>query len=370
MLNNIQVLRGIAALLVVWVHTQLLITAKFVPLTVRHAGFGGVDLFFVISGFIIVCSTAKGTSSLTFAQRRFFRVAPLYYAFTALVVLNCIFLPDVFKSTQVNFETVAKSLLFIPFEKSPNHVYPMYPLGWTLNYEMFFYFLFTLALLFGDARKRAIGLTAALVVLTLIGRFIEKPSDAGVIAYFYTRPIILEFAFGMTIAAVQEHLPTKIRIPYYLLLVAGLMIFLFSGLVVPNKELIVVPDTNSVIRFGVPSAMIVTGAVGLERCHHRIGNSILRLLGDASYSIYLSHFLVVAVLGLALSRLTQSEFGTLLGGLVIMVIAEFVGVATYRWMERPLLDGSRRLTSRSKPSLVLGEADALQAGNPVRYSDR
>ncbi|MBW7971568.1 acyltransferase [Bradyrhizobium sp. BR 10289] len=350
MLNNIQVLRGIAALLVVWVHTQVLITANFIPATLRLAGFGGVDLFFVISGFIIVHSTAKGMPWLTFAKRRFFRIAPLYYIFTGLVILICIFLPSVFNSTQLNFATIAKSLLFVPFEKSLNHLYPIYSLGWTLNYEMFFYFLFTLALIaFNDARTRVAVLVAVMVGLTFVGMFIEQPGSWGVVTFFYTRPIILEFVFGMVIAATRDRLQTQTRVSYYVLLSVGLIGFLLSGLIFPTMELAVLPETNTVLRYGVPAAMIVLGAVGLEQCHQRVGNSVLRLIGDASYSIYLSHFLVVAVLGLAVARIAHTGWATLLCGLVVMAIATIFGVITYRCVEQPLTDSTRLPASGRKP---------------------
>ena len=151
MVFNVQVMRAIAATLVVWVHTQELIVTDVLPHWLRSFGYGGVDLFFVISGFIMVRTTQnKNIRPIQFYRKRILRVAPLYAFFTILVVILSTTMPDVLNSTQIEVSQIAKSLVFIPFEKTPDSLYPIYYLGWTLNYEMFFYSIFAAALLFSN----------------------------------------------------------------------------------------------------------------------------------------------------------------------------------------------------------------------------
>ena len=336
MLNNLQVLRGIAAMLVVWVHTQLMVTTAFIPTSLRQVGFGGVDLFFVISGFIIVHSTSGSRDWSTFLKRRFFRVAPLYYVFTLIAVVICYVRPSIFNLTGIDFSMIGKSFLFIPFEITTNSIYPVYPLGWTLNYEMFFYAAFAPMLLLGSLKARIAVLGAALVVLATIGTFIHHPDDIGLIPYFYTRPVILDFVFGLIIGGTWQHFPTRPAILYYVLLIAGFVGLVFSGRVLPSENLVVFPATATVLRYGVPSALIVTGMAGLERCDRKIDNRVLRLLGDASYSIYLSHFFIFLPLASAASRFLSGDVATLLLGVFTMIAAPVFGVFIYRNVERPL----------------------------------
>ena len=140
--GNVQALRAVAALMVVWVHLQEMFPdSAFVSRL--PSGYAGVDLFFVISGFIMVASTTSATTTAgTFIVKRYVRIAPLYYAFTALVVGIALLSPSLLKSSSSDPTDLVRSLAFIPFEKSPDRVYPTYYLGWSLNYEVFFYLVF------------------------------------------------------------------------------------------------------------------------------------------------------------------------------------------------------------------------------------
>ena len=98
---NVQILRAVAALLVVWVHAQAIIPSAALPNWASTVGYGGVDLFFVISGFIMVRTTDHGNiSPLTFFRKRCRRVVPLYYVFTLLVVAISLIMPAALKSTR------------------------------------------------------------------------------------------------------------------------------------------------------------------------------------------------------------------------------------------------------------------------------
>src|SRR6185437_14170487 len=134
-LDNIQALRAIAALLVVFVHLAVPVAA----LGVAPFGAGGVDLFFVISGFIMVYTTVgRPISGAEFLGRRIVRIVPLYWLLTLAVFGIALIAPTLLQFTTASWGQLLKSLFFIPFAKANGDVQPVLFLGWTLNYEMFF----------------------------------------------------------------------------------------------------------------------------------------------------------------------------------------------------------------------------------------
>ncbi|MCO5964844.1 acyltransferase family protein [Sinorhizobium meliloti] len=338
MVFNVQVLRGVAALLVVWVHTQELITGQnILPGWARHFGYGGVDMFFVISGFIMVHTTHdKDIRPFSFIKKRIFRIVPLYYFFTFLTIFIYILVPQILNSTRLEFLHVVKSMLFIPFEKTHGRVYPLYYLGWTLNFEMMFYTFFSFSMFFPKS-IRSLVLAAVLIALAGIGRNVENLTEHGVVAYFYTRPILLDFAFGVFIAwFFQSSARISNPAPWWCLLAAGTAWFILGGDVFPVATLPIAPMTDTVLRFGVPSALIVAGAIGLELAGFRIGNSLMRRAGDASYSIYLSHFFLVAGVIVIADRLGLGERDRALLLPLTMAATIALGFITYHLLERPL----------------------------------
>jgi exopolysaccharide production protein ExoZ len=337
MVFNVQVLRGIAATLVVWVHAQELVASDILPHWSRSFGYGGVDLFFVISGFIMVRTTQdKDTDALTFFRKRIFRVAPLYYSATLLVVALSVVVPQLMESTQPEFDETVKSLLFVPFEKTPDRVYPVYYLGWTLNYEMFFYALFG-ASLFLPRRFRPAAIIAAIASLAVAGSFIGSVSEHGVAAYFYTRPIMLDFALGVLVAACL-HTPSPLSKPLFswIFIASGVTWFVFGGGMFRFGNEAAAPPTDTFLRFGIPAALIVAGAVGLEKSGKRVGNSLMRRCGDASYSLYLSHYFFVGAVIAAAARLEMGDTGRIVLAAFTMAAAIGLGFAVYHLVERPL----------------------------------
>jgi peptidoglycan/LPS O-acetylase OafA/YrhL len=124
----IQVLRFLAAFSVMMVHLPVI-------------GFGiwGVDIFFVISGFIMMYVTENNQKN--FLVKRIIRIVPLYWILTLGVFSIAIFYPDLLNNTTANFEHLIKSLFFIPFDKNGSGHFPILFLGWTLNFEVIFYIL-------------------------------------------------------------------------------------------------------------------------------------------------------------------------------------------------------------------------------------
>ena len=108
--------------------------------------FLGIDIFFIISGFVMMVSTQ--ISSRHFFIKRIIRICPLYWGLTLVTFTIALIVPYLFENTTANFEHLFKSLFFIPFDKNGLGYFPILYVGWTLNYEMFFYLLFAIALIF------------------------------------------------------------------------------------------------------------------------------------------------------------------------------------------------------------------------------
>ena len=184
-LNNnkidiIEFSRFVAAMLVMCVHIPVF-------------GFGafGVDIFFIISGFVMMHSTERTSSN--FFKKRLIRILPNYYIFTLGVFILALKFPHLLNNTTADLNHLLKSLFFIPFNKNETGHFPILFLGWTLNLEMLFYSIFALSLMIN---KKYRGFISSYILLTifLISAYINSfPLKA------YNDFIIFEFILGMII---------------------------------------------------------------------------------------------------------------------------------------------------------------------------
>ncbi len=342
MLMNVQILRAFAACLVVWAHLSELFPGSSL---LRYTPYGleGVDLFFVISGFIMVYTTSQRvTGPLAFLFRRFLRIAPLYYIATLLVILIFLVMPAAFKSTEVDLPSMVKSALFIPYQKSEGRIYPLYYLGWTLNYEMFFYLMFSIAIWLRYQLRTYI-CSAIILALTIAGLFIHA-DEYGILAYVYTRPIMLDFVLGMLIAQSADVLLAKTNRNTSLYVGLGFvgLVLMFSLNKIFDAAYTIAPITNTFFTQGVPAAMLVLGAVLLEKAGRATGRSWLTALGDASYSLYLFHFFMVAVIIKICDRFLVPEAGRVGVALVSMPLICLASYIIYVLLEKPM----HRLSSK------------------------
>lgn len=344
-LPAIQVLRAIAALAVALLHTL----QDAVALAARAGGGfdmphrwpldAGVDLFFVISGFVMVYASrdmfGRSDSVLPFLRRRVARIVPIYWAVTVVyLVISLGGLGPVNRPKPDGWE-IASSFLFIPWLTGTGpFVQPVYKLGWTLNYEMFFYLL--LALVLPLRRHLAVtALVALLMALVFVGQFIPPSS---VQLHFWTRSIILEFGMGMLIGqmALSGIRPGR---GFAAVLAGAAVALLWAGQAWPG----LFPDRA--LQYGLPSALLVIAALAFNDLPFR--SPVARLftnLGDASYAIYILHPFVIRGLavsaGLVLTRI--SPWAYIAVCLVLICIFSWVA---WRWFERPVtkaLQGSRK----------------------------
>jgi len=318
---SIQYLRGLAALGMLVFHASERAGAAF------GAGAAGVDVFFVISGFIMwTVSARRSNGPGDFLMRRAGRIAPLYWTITLLVVALDLLRPSLFPNMRLNAAHVIQSLLFLPHRDPTGAIAPVIVPGWTLNYEVFFYVVFAFTLLL-PAGRRAWALTAGLGGLCLAGLFL--PQGRWPALDTYADPLVLEFVAGAWLAKAAAAGRLGRPLNAWIAIAAAVAI------------LVVVAVTGADVRgwarlaeWGLPAWLIVWGALSLEGCGQMPAFAPLKGLGDASYSLYLAH-------GLALSLAFK-----LIGGRGLPVAAEVLiavpfglaaGTACYWLLERPLL---------------------------------
>ncbi|REG58945.1 exopolysaccharide production protein ExoZ [Paraburkholderia sp. BL6669N2] len=322
-IEQIQYLRALAALLVVAYHAPATIAGFSDSLPQLSVGAFGVDIFFVISGFIMgsLGETGQG-GRVDFLLKRIVRIVPMYWLVTLVTVGLAFIAPHLMRSTVVDISSIVKSLLFIPHFSlgHPGSIWPIVVPGWTLSYEMFFYAVFALVIS-GTQISRATLLSVVFVAL-IIGGLAIRPSDP--IALTYTSTLLFEFVMGLWIAIAYRRgvLPSH-RLACVLVVVAVLLLW-GSGTAYRG------------INKGVPAAAIVLGSLVIL---NRSRWPLLGLIGDASYSIYLMQFFSFGVTralwvasGIGSSEPLYGVFYVAFSSVGCIV----TGVATYWFVERPI----------------------------------
>lgn len=343
---SIQYLRGIAALMVVVFHLQPQLERMRIDFLPPNWLAAGVDLFFVISGFIMWWTTWDSpTTPGRFMLKRIHRIVPLYWAITSFYVLVLLVAPRFMQSGAFEPAHAVASYLFFPWPHpviDANH--PLVTPGWTLNYEMFFYLVFAVGLFLPGRRARLVAVTGLLVSLVVAG-LVFAPENAAL--KVYTSTMLLEFLFGMGIAVLATRgalLPPAAALAC---LAVGAAAWVASD-----------GFTSQATRFfwwGLPATLIIYGAVSWEQRRALPALPWLLLCGNASYSIYISHQLSLSAAGQVWRRtLDLPPLATTIGfALFGLGVAVTVGLLCYFFVERPL----GRLTGRLLPG---------RGGTPIR----
>ena len=313
-LLSIQYLRAFAAAAVVLFHACQWADIDF------DIGAGGVDVFFVISGFLMWAITQD--PSVTpggFLWRRITRVAPLYWAATLTLAALALTAPALLPQVKPEPAHVALSLLFVPHLDPAGIPFPLLPPGWSLNYEAILYLIFTLALTIPRPWRLATVLTC-LVLLTLLGLLVTP------LFPLFANPMMLEFAAGVVMA----HLLGEGRRPSlgmgWSFIALGLIIF------AALRALGIHSDIGRWFLWGAPAVLIVAGAIGVEAGGGLPRSGALKQIGDASYSIYLCHWPIIAVT----AKLVGAAHPWLFVPLTI-AISLAAGLLVRRALEKPMI---------------------------------
>ena len=272
--NCIQALRGFTALFVALEHVRFL-----------NCGAFGVDIFFIISGFMAMFATHNDTKH--FMKKRLIRIYPLYALLTVGTFFLLLIVPGLFHLTEANPIYLVKSLCFIPFEISPGIIQPLVRVGWTINYEMLFYLLFFISFRISH-KYRGLICSALLGILVLLLQMLPLESTC---LRFYGDFIQLEFVFGILTYYIVRKLYQVCEEKSFTSLLSYLSIPIVLGLFIYlaiTKQHTDISGMGRVLYWGLPALIIVlcTFIVNLNITMPKF----MIVLGNMSFSIYLLHY--------------------------------------------------------------------------------
>lgn len=344
-LQNIQALRGLAALMVLAAHVKEAEgdyggAGTLLP-HFLYMGVTGVDLFFLISGFVMTHVALEGSrgsaAGKRFLYNRAARIYPVYWA--ATLILMVLYAGKLaFFGEETPFPNPVATFLL-----TPSDFYPLVPVGWTLVHEMYFYVVFALFVFWSGARLPIfLGVWAAAIMLALgLGLY-----GANAWTRIIFNPLTFEFMLGAFIALALRRGVTRFAIPA---LVAGLAIFAVETAFFADA---LYPDAMGKFAlraayFAPPFALILYGAAALEKDAGRIAPAWLRRTGDASYSLYLIHVPVFLVVGKLISiAVPDGVLDNLLLIAAFVIAALGAGFVLHLVVEKPLLSATKRLGDR------------------------
>jgi exopolysaccharide production protein ExoZ len=332
-LDSIQYLRAVAAAAVVVSHSANSLLGRTSHLIDLDYGAYGVDVFFVVSGFVMFYTTYGAPMRPgTFFVKRLIRIFPLYFILSTAMLVLVALSPSSFNQESADLAAYLQSVFFIPHWNPRLHnLEPIIGQGWTLNYEMFFYVLFA-ASLFIRHRLKGLAVLPLLGALVVAGRLhpIEHP-----MYITYTSTLLMEFGLGIVVAA-SFLAPARpgLRQPLALmLLLAAATAYLYGFHADAHAS-----ESARPLFVGVPAALLVTGTVAVERYGSLARAALLGLVGDASYSLYLVHGFVLGF-GKRLWRSIAAPDTVPAHALfIVLVLAASIAIAVllYRHVERKL----------------------------------
>lgn len=355
MIKNLHALRAIAAFMVVFHHLQDSLALYFHLGGKTVAGTAGVDIFFIISGFVMVHTNKDmQRTPMHFWTDRAIRILPLYWIATAVIV--GLFFLGFQPGGLTNFTAskLVRSLLLIAYPSTPGSPSPVHFLGWTLVYEVYFYLLFGLLMFLGSIGRVTLAMSG--IFLLSLGLFFS-PAGQNFYVITYANPILLEFLAGMilallynhaTVTAQVIHLQPWARLAALLSIMAGLGGILsieFMGL--PVKDM--TPALHA-LHFMLPAILVVGGALLAERANVKLESRFLFLLGSASYAIYLFHPIVLqaAVKIMAAVLDHDSAVWMILAGIAAFAAAGIAGLIIHLYIEAPLQKRFKRWAGLNK----------------------
>jgi peptidoglycan/LPS O-acetylase OafA/YrhL len=333
-INNIQALRALAAGVVAFRHIGQ-------QLHFNAIGSFGVDIFFVISGFVMAQICESGRTEW-FMYRRIARIVPLYWGATLSLFVVSVIFPEILIETRPNTVYLLLSLLFIPFRRATGQIEPFLFLGWTLNFEMYFYVLIAVGLLFWP--KRAVWFAAAIIVTV----YLLVAGGTSIFALFYGNSMVFEFIAGSIIfylyTAMGQKRARSLRFVFMAFAVLAMAVIPWPNI------LFAIPTNTRAIYLGIPAACLVAAIVGLSRGGFDSPWRWIILLGDASYVTYLIHPFVE----IGLEKLFVMLIPALTGYLTIMaslllVSVMLTSVLIYRVVDMPIQRMLRFGTRTSRP---------------------
>jgi exopolysaccharide production protein ExoZ len=355
---SIQIARALAAIAVLLAHAQVLPELLGARITTANSGgFGqaGVDIFFIISGFIISSVLQKPQTAGRFAARRALRILPFYWLFT----LSTAIIFAVGYATPFGLSDIAASLAVLPRDASP-----VLNVGWSLEHELIFYAI--VAILIRCSRTEALFVVMAAISAVSVAAHLFMPAavDHGLIGHLLSL-YHLQFFAGVALYRWRHQV---VALPWLTMLLAGAILFplaaaslqsLYAGLI-PQQPFGPIGIAR-VVLWGGAGLLVLAGLLACEKQRPEIMQTAaaraMILIGGASYVLYLSHKTVIDLLGFALSSFWPTGWAPPLAEAIAIAGSIGFAVAFYRWIEEPMLGRLSRIADAiSKPRKILASA--------------
>lgn len=305
----IQIIRFLGAFCIILYHSNL----------VGEHGYFGVEIFSIISGYIIVYSTREKEDKIHFLFKRLIRILPLYWIMTLFTyIIICVY-PGLSIMSEAKPEYLIKSMLFFPFQNSKGYNVPILGVGWTLNYEVFFYLIFFVAICINHS-YRGIITCVAIVCLIAIGK-----AWGGYLKY-YTNSFLLEFAFGILAFYIVKYLQKWVRGNYSRIVC---LILAIVSLVWMFFDLTRYSALPRCVRIGIP-ALVFFCAVLLWGKTMQFNKFFLEC-GNMSFSIYLVEYFTTAIYKIIVKN--QPIVTKVMAFFVMMLITLSISYVPYRVIE-------------------------------------
>jgi exopolysaccharide production protein ExoZ len=358
-MKGLQVLRAIAACAVVYSHAYNRAerswtadigrsTLDRLPVVTQFGHFG-VDLFFILSGFLMMYlhreAFGRPGAWRDFLMRRIARIVPLYWTLSTLALALLLIIPQAFSYHKgVELPWVLGCYLFIPIPMRDGFAIPVIGAGWTLDFEMYFYALFTVALL---SRR---GLALLFVVLTLSTTIGLAFSLQHPLQQLVTAPMLLDFLMGAIVALAVARWQVPPRTARTLMYVAVVLIIAgsFAYVNIPPVDTQFAPaDVTRIWTWGIPCTLLVASVVWWNpRCEGLVGHALVTV-GDASYSIYLFQVFALPAIAIVLRKMhAPSLLPVDVAIALLWLLSCAAGIGCWAFLERPLTARLKRKPTR------------------------
>ncbi|ELY5880160.1 acyltransferase [Cronobacter sakazakii] len=324
-IKNLQVVRGLAAMLVVATHFFGSSLKWFSP----YLGHMGVDIFFTLSGFLMVYSQSSSKNAASFFIGRIKRIYPVYLILSLPMIIGAF-----------GFEHImyaVGNVMLIPGFNDPEYKMANYP-AWSLVYEMIFYVIFSCSLLLRRDRVSSCLITV-LVIFSVVWIFNGKYDKQGWVnlGYILGDQLLLNFAAGCLIALFYKKINVNWNINFYIFLVCTLTLLYMALHEIQNVRL---------VKLGIPSFLIIIIAI-FSRPANDFFYRLLYLIGGASYSIYLSHLYWAELKPLALKLYGHNDMVFYWSSSVLAIVSIAFGIIFFKLVEQPIADYFRKMSHKN-----------------------
>ncbi len=346
-IDSLQAIRAFAAIIVMFFHGTTILEERLNYIFLNKifiAGFSGVDIFFVLSGFIILFTSSTGKYNIKiFLIKRFIRIYPIYWLITTLLIFAYFISPAQEQSYKGNIEIILGSFILLPQQKY------IVGVAWTLTYEIIFYLIFAVTYF---KQPKYLFYVLSIWITTIAICFFNHIKSNSILITTLLNPLSLNFALGCLIAYLYkryndfDYPKTLISLGIILFLIMWTRYYQFKL----STANILTDDIKQLYFFGIPAGLIIFSVLYLPITVPKL----LVYLGDASYSIYLIHGTVLSILIKLVQISHQSEIFSSLGGSIILFLGTIlISCCFYSLVEKNLLKLLNKIYTTHQPEKII-----------------